>query len=133
MAVSQKRLFWISIIIVELVLLYVVWGPFRNRFIRPSHRSAFPAPVLRPPEAKPSAVVIPSGRPPKARRSNVTVRPLIVHASLKEPEPIPAVPVSVVPQTSLSPPGTFWCDLANITLNCDCRAKGDERANNLAP
>jgi hypothetical protein len=27
----------ISIIVVELVALYVVWRPYRDRFMRPSH------------------------------------------------------------------------------------------------
>jgi hypothetical protein len=132
MAVSDKRLFWISIVIVELVLLYVVWRPLRDRFSRPSHRIALAHPVVRRPESKPTAVVIESHKPFKVTRSHVPVpeRPLIVNASLKEPEPIPAVPASVlVPQTPSSPLESFWCYLATIGSNCDCKARSDERAN----
>jgi len=134
MAVSDKRLFWISIVIVELVLLYVVWRPSRDRFMRPSHRIAVASPVVRRPETKPTAVVIAPRKPFKVKRSNVPApgRPPIVNASLKVPEPIPAVPVSV-PQTPSSRPESFWCYLETIGSNCDCKLRSDERANNLVP
>jgi hypothetical protein len=128
MAVSGKRLFWISMIMVELVLLYVVWRPYRDRFMRPSHRSAIAPPVVRQPETKPTAIVVASRRPFKATRSNLRApgRAPIVNASLKVPEPIPAVPVSVlVPQVPSSSSEGFWCYIATIGLNCDCKVKSD--------
>lgn len=130
----EKRLFWISLIIVELALLYIVWRPYRDRFMRPSHRIALAPPVVRRPEIKPTAVVIASRKPFKVTRSNVPApeRPPIVNAGLKVPEPIPAVPMSVqVPQTPSSPPESFWCYIAMIGSNCDCKVRSDERANNL--
>jgi hypothetical protein len=49
MAVSGKRLFWVSIIIVELVLVYIAWRPVRDHFRRQSHRiAAAPRPQRRP-------------------------------------------------------------------------------------
>lgn len=134
MAVSQKRLFWISIIIVELCLLYVVWRPYRDRFLRPSHRIAQVPPVVRRPESKPTAAVIPSRKPWKVTHSHVPApaRPLIVNASLKAPEPIPALPPPVlVPQISTGPPGSFWCYMAMIGSDCACKGSRDERASNL--
>ncbi len=117
MAVTDKRLFWISIVIVELVLLYVVWRPHRDHFTRPSHRIALAPPVVRRPESKPTAVVIESRKPLKVTRSRVPAseRPLIVNASLKAPEPIPAVPASaLVLQTPSSRLESFWCYLATV-------------------
>ncbi len=143
MAVSEKRLFWISIIVVELVALYIVWRPYRDRFTRPSHRIAVTAPVARPPETKlpavvrlpetkPPAIVIASRKPWKATRPDapVTAKRLVVNASLKAPEPIPAAP-ALVPRTSVNSAESFWCDLATIGSPCDCKVKGDERANNV--
>lgn len=40
MAVSGKRLFWVSIIILELVLVYVAYRPVRDHLRRSSHRVA---------------------------------------------------------------------------------------------
>jgi len=66
MAVSGKRLFWFSIIMVELVLVYVAYRPVRDHLRRSSHRMASaPRPVRRP-EAPPS--VAKNGSP--AARSN---------------------------------------------------------------
>ena len=130
----EKRLFWISLIIVELALLYIVWRPYRDRFMRPSHRIALAPPVVRRPEIKPTAVVIASRKPFKVTRSHVPApgRPPIVNASLKVPEPIPAVPVSVLaPQTPSSPSESFWCHIAMIGSICDCKVRSDEGANNL--
>jgi hypothetical protein len=135
MAVSEKRLFWMSMIIVELVLLYIVGRrPYRERFMRPSHRIALAPPVVQRPETKPTAVVIAPRKPFKVTRSIVPAseRPLIVNASLKVPEPISTVPVSVlVLQTPSSPPEGFWCYIETIGANCDCKLRSDERANNL--
>jgi hypothetical protein len=133
MAVREKRLFWISLIIVELVLLYIVWRPYRDRFMRPSHGIALAPPVARRTEMKPTPAVIGSRKPFKATRSNVPApgRPPIVNASLKVPEPI-SVPVSVlVPQIPSSPPEGFWCHIALIGSDCDCKVRSDDRANNL--
>jgi hypothetical protein len=70
MAVREKRLFWMSLIVVELVLLYVVWRPYRDRFIRPPHRIALAPPVVRPPEIKPTPIIIAPRKPLKVTRSN---------------------------------------------------------------
>jgi hypothetical protein len=49
MAVGGKRLFWVSIIIVELVLVYVAYRPVRDHIRRSSHRAASaPRPARRP-------------------------------------------------------------------------------------
>ena len=46
---SGKRLFWVSIIIVELVLVYVAYRPVRDHLRRSSSRmSSAPRPVRRP-------------------------------------------------------------------------------------
>jgi hypothetical protein len=122
MAVSQKRLFWISIIIVELCLLYVVWRPYRDRFLRPTHRIALAPPVVRRPDSKPTAAVVPSRKPLRATRSHAPVRPPVVNASLKVPEPIPEVPVpALVRQTSSGSTESFWCYLAMAGSNCGCK------------
>jgi len=144
--VSEKRLFWISIIVVELVALYIVWRPYRDRFVRPSHRIAVAPPVVRrpetkppetkPTETKPPAVVIASRKPWKVAHPNALAseKRLIVNASLKAPEPIPAAPVpALVRRTSSNPPESFWCDLAMIGSNCDCKVRSDERGNDLVP
>jgi len=143
MAVSDKRLFWISIVIVELVLLYVVWRPNRDHFLRPSHRIALAPRVVRQPELeppvsepKPPAIVIASRKPFKAMRASVPTppRPPAVNASLKEPEPLPSVPVAgLAPHAPSSPPESFWCHLAMIRTTCDCELNSNERALNLAP
>jgi hypothetical protein len=132
--VRQKRLFWISIIIVEVVLLYIVWRPYRDRFMRPPHRIAQTPPVVRRPETKPTAVVVEPRKPWKATHSHLPApdRSLIVNASLKVPEPVPAPPPSVlVPQITSGPPGSFWCYMAMIGSDCACKVSRDERASNL--
>jgi hypothetical protein len=50
MAVSGKHLFWLSIIILELVLVYLLWKPYHDRFLRPTHRAA----VTRPADRRPA-------------------------------------------------------------------------------
>lgn len=73
MAVAGKRLFWISIIIVELVAVYLLWRPYRDRYKATPHRAAV-APAITP---TPRATMPPSGPsaearlwpPPAARRS----------------------------------------------------------------
>ncbi len=138
MAVSEKRLFWIAIIVVELVALYIVWRPYRDRFMRPRHKIAVAAPAARPPqpttpamptpELKPPAVIIASHRPWAGVRHNpkLTAKSLVVNAGLKVPEPIPAAPVPmVVPQSSSNAAETFWCDLAKTVSSCDCALASD--------
>jgi hypothetical protein len=131
--VREKRLFLISILIVEMVLLYVVWRPSRDRSMRRPHRIAAAPAVVRLPEMKPPAVVIASRKPVKVPRSNVPAagRPPMVNASLKVPEPIAGAPVSVlVPQTPSIGAESFWCHLERIGSNCDCEVRSDERASN---
>jgi len=130
--VREKRLFWISIIIVELVLVYIMWRPYWNHVRRPTHRVALAPPVVRVPETKPTPIVTAARKPSRITHPNVRAgeKPPVVNASLRVPEPVPAAPVSVL----LRPSGqreSFWCSLAMIASDCDCKAKGDERANNL--
>lgn len=130
-----KRLFWISIIIVELVVFYVVWRPVRHRLARPSsHRAAVAPPVVRRPENKPSAVVIGPRKPLKVAHAHVPTRKmgLLVNAGLKSPEPVPAKPVPV-PQASVGPLESFWCHLSLTEPQCDCKGKdrNDQQATNL--
>jgi len=63
MAVPGKRLFWIAIIIVELVFVYVLWKPIRAHW-KPSQRAAVTHPAVRKPD-----VHQPEVRQPEARRS----------------------------------------------------------------
>jgi hypothetical protein len=151
--VREKRLFWISIIIVELVMLYVVWRPLRSRFTRPSHRVAQTRPVVQPHETKPlvqqpaasSLAGQTEHKPPAIVIGSLSLRgthpnlplakrPPVVNAALKAPEPIPATTGTVVvPLASTARPTSFWCDLAMIASPCDCKTAHEERANNLLP
>jgi hypothetical protein len=139
-AVSDKRLFWISIIVVELVLLYIVWRPHGFRTTRPIHRAAVGTPAVKPPapvnepETKPTAAVITPRKSWRASRSNVSglAKPLVVKTSLKEPEPVAAPGSPLVIQKSTNPRDSFWCSLAMMEGNCDCKVS-EERASNLVP
>jgi len=138
--VSDKRLFWISIIVVELVLLYIVWRPHRYRPTRPTHRAAVTAPEVKPPESatepetKPTAAVITPRKSWRTTHSNMPglAKPLVVKASLKEPEPVAASGAPLVTQKSSNPRDSFWCSLAMMEGNCDCKVS-EERASNLVP
>lgn len=131
----EKRLFWISIIIVELVLLYGWWRPQQNRVMRPKHRIAQVPPVppvpavARRPESKPTAIVTVPRRHWKATRTHALTTG-VVNASLKSPEPTLTEPV-VAPQSALSPLESFWCHISMMDSDCDCKAKGEERADSL--
>ena len=139
---AGKRLFWTSIIIVELVLVYLLWKPYRDR-TKPVHRAAVTAPAdIRAHEAKGSTIVIPS-----LNTSNKTSRkpwsgvqhsafathrkPPVVNAALKSPEPLTAKIVPQPPPT-VAPVDSFWCRIsANVDAKCDCKDKGQEQATNL--
>ncbi len=134
MAVAGKRLFWTSIIIVELVLVYLLWKPYRDR-TKPVHRAAVTAPaVVRAPEIKASTIVVPSRKPWSGVQHSASAahrRPPVVNAALKSPEPLTA---KVVPQPSplVAPVDSFWCRIsANVEAKCDCRDKNQEQASNL--
>lgn len=137
---SDKRLFWISIIVVELVLLYIVWKPHGYRPRRPIHRAAVAAPAVKPPESvtepetKPTAAVITPRKSWRAPRSKVSglIEPPVVKAALKEPEPVSAPGTPLVTQKSPNPRDSFWCSLAMMEGNCDCKVS-EERASNLVP
>ena len=139
---AGKRLFWTSIIIVELVLVYLLWKPYRDR-TKPVHRAAVTAPgVLHAPEAKASPIVVPSNKPsskPSSKpwsgvqhsASGAHRKPPVVNAALKSPEPLTA---KVVPQPTptVAPVDSFWCRIsANVEAKCDCKDKGQEQATNL--
>ena len=126
-----KRLFWLSIIIVELVLVYLLWRPYRDRVMRASHRVAPAAKVVQRAESKRSPIVI-EPKPLKITQSHVPARrkSLVVNAGLKTPEPISAKPPLSAPST-LSPLDSFWCHISQVDSTCDCKGKNDERAANL--
>lgn len=131
---AGKRLFWTSIIIVELVLVYLLWKPYRDR-TKPVHRAAVTAPaVLRAPETKASPSVVPSRKPWSGVQHLVSAgrrKPPVVNASLKSPEPLTA---KVVPQPKplVAPVDSFWCRIsANVETKCDCKDKGEKQASNL--
>ena len=135
MAVNGKRLFWTSIIIVELVLVYVLWKPYREHFSKPSHRVAqvaAPAPaVVRQPEVKAPPVVIASRKPWSGVRSTWHAQKAspVVNAGLKSAMPITTKPAA--PQHVLSPLESFWCQMSTVESKCDCKGKGEEQAANL--
>jgi len=110
MAVPGKRLFWIAIIIVELVFVYVLWRPVRDH-LKPSRRAAVthPAvtkpeirqPEVRQPEARQAEVGQPEVHQPQARQPEAR-QPVQQHAQLQRP-PLPhfeskAPPVRMAPQ-----------------------------------
>jgi hypothetical protein len=66
--VPGKRLFWVAIIIVELVLVYVLWRPVRDRF-NPHRRAAVNAPVLRSSETHPFEAHLPGKKQPDLSQS----------------------------------------------------------------
>ena len=132
---NGKRLFWTSIIIVELVLVYVLWRPHWGLPPRPTHHAALtppPAPAARS-EIKPATPVarpaVASAKPSAIPKPHVAHRwkPPVVNASVISREPIPAK--SLAPKTLLSPLESFWCQMSTIDANCNC--KGDERAASL--
>ena len=135
MAVSGKRLFWTSIIIVELAFVYLLWKPYRDR-TKPVHRAAVAAPaIVRSPEVKAGApIVVPSRKPWSGVQHPAYAahrKPPVINAALKSPEPLTA---KVVPQTTpaVAPVDSFWCRIsANVEAKCDCKDKGQEQASNL--
>jgi len=143
--VPGKRLFWISIIIVELVFVYVLWRPVRDR-LTPSRRAAVTSPTprspesLRSPESKAAPIVLPPPKPSTAPPSKPwagahpalqhRTRSVVINAGLKTPEPIPAKPVIVVPPPS-GPMESFWCHISMAEPPCDCKAKDTNQAANL--
>jgi len=131
--VIGKRLFWISIIIVELVVVYLLWRPYRNRFVRPTHRIAMAPRVVRPPEIKTLPMLPPAVKPVAGVHSNSAshkMRHLIVNTALKTPEPLPPKPVLATP---LTPFESFWCNISRTESRCDCQDKGVEQSNLVTP
>ena len=71
-----KRLFWIAIIIVELVFVYVLWKPIRAHW-KPSQRAAVTHPAIRTPEVRQpevreSEAAQPEVRQPETRKPEVS-------------------------------------------------------------
>jgi hypothetical protein len=110
MAVPGKRLFWIAIIIVELVFVYVLWRPVRDH-LKPSRRAAVTHPaVTKPeirqpeahqPEVRQSEVHQPEVHQPQARQPEAR-QPVQQHAQLQRPQ-LPhfeskSPPVRIAPQ-----------------------------------
>jgi len=146
--VVGKRLFWISIIIVELVVVYLLWKPYRHHLVRSSHRVAAvprPAPSAeiktppalppfgKPPIAKAQLGKSPSGKPMAAIRSTAPAPPrrrVVVNAALKAPEPQPAS-AKPAAQAIASPLDSFWCNLSKREINCDCDKSAVSPSDNL--
>jgi len=134
--VAGKRLFWTSIIIVELALVYLLWKPYRDR-TKPVHRAVVTAPaaVVHPPDVKAAApVVVPSRKPWSGVQHSASAahrKPPVVNAALKSPEPLTT---KIMPQSipTVAPVDSFWCRIsANVEAKCDCKDKGEEQASNL--
>src|SRR5262249_35168678 len=87
MAVPGKRLFWISIIVVELVLGYVLWKPVRDHWRR-SHRAAGTQPASQRPET-----AQPAGPKPQAPAGTQATRPHRAAFRPATPPPPPAQPL----------------------------------------
>jgi len=152
--VAGKRLFWLSIIIVELVAVYLLWRPYRDRSIPVPHRVAvapavthpagsamLPPPAPRsaakasepkPSEARPSSQVTAHRKPPAALRSRPAAKTVVVNAGLKTPEPIaikaPA-PISPTTEGGTDSLASFWCRISMVEPKCDCQGLNAERAN----
>ena len=151
---AGKRLFWLSIIIVELVAVYLLWRPYRDRSIPVPHRVAvapavthpagsaiLPPPAPRsaakasepkPSEARPSSQVTAHRKPPAALRSRPAAKTVVVNAGLKTPEPIaikaPA-PISPTTEVGTDSLASFWCRISMVEPKCDCQGLNAERAN----
>ena len=80
-----KRLFWASIIVVELVLVYVLWRPTRQHFARPAHRTASVPALTNPPESE--TATQPVSAPPAAPKAKET-------ETKTARRPAPAAPVA---------------------------------------
>jgi hypothetical protein len=131
--VTGKRLFWLSIIIVELALVYFLWKPYRHQSTRASHRTApIPSAVQRA-EVKQVPSVVESRKPTPIIHAHGPWRrkSIVVNAGLKSPEPIPATPSSSIAPRPLSSLDSFWCHISMMDSTCDCKGKNDERSANL--
>lgn len=89
-----NRLFWIAIIIVELVLVYVLWRPVRDRF-NPHRRAAVNTPALRSSENRSFEIHLPDKRQPEIRQPQAK-QPQVSQPAAKQQEarqpakPLPA-------------------------------------------
>ena len=97
MAVTGKHLFWVSIIILELVLVYLLWKPYHDRFLRPTHRAAVTRPSDRhpatrtpsAPTALPQTSTLPKSLPQTGTRSEAK-SPAIASKPAAPVKPTPA-------------------------------------------
>jgi hypothetical protein len=131
MAVSGKRLFWVSIIIVELVLVYVAWRPVRDHFRRQSHRiAAAPRPQRRP-ENNPSTIA--KTTPPAETRNPA---PLTKRTSPAPKIGAPAVASKAVPagkSTAVAPAKANPSKVVIATAKPSPIPPPRPRARNLGP
>jgi hypothetical protein len=96
MAVPGKHLFWIAIIIVELVFVYVLWKPIRAHW-RPSQRAALTHQAVRKPDVRQSEIRQPEVRQPETRRSETPgLRRPEAHLSQSQHQQRAAVPSSEI-------------------------------------
>jgi hypothetical protein len=105
--VPGKRLFWVAIIIVELVLVYVLWRPVRDRF-NPHRRAAVNTPALRSPENHSFESHLPNKRQPElsqpsAKQAQVT-KPLAKQPEARRAEKHPPVRQPQVQTAQVQPP-----------------------------
>ena len=113
-----KRLFWIAIIMVELVLVYVLWRPVRDRF-NPHRRASVNAPVLHTSENPSFQARLPEKREPELKQPQskqaqiiqpAAKQPRVNQPVAKQPETtqaekrVPVVPQSPVQSAQIQPP-----------------------------
>lgn len=89
---SGKRLFWISIIILELVLVYLVWRPKQDHFLRPSRRSALGPVVPRSTESKPSVARPTESSPSIVARPTESKPSVVARPAVGKPSPVITAP-----------------------------------------
>jgi hypothetical protein len=137
MAVSGKRLFWVSIIIVELVLAYVAWRPVRDHFRRQSRRSAAAQHPQRRPENNPSTTAKNNSSP--AQTSNPAPNNNPAPDNKKRTSPGPKVGAAPAVASKTTPAGKSNAAKASASKVVIATAKPSPippprpRARNLGP
>ena len=101
---KAKRLFWASIIVVELVLVYVLWRPGRQHFARPTHRTAAAPAVTNPPieETATNRAPVPLSAP-KANEAKTARGPATATAGSKTAPHRSATSAAKNPQVAMAP------------------------------
>jgi len=97
--VKGKRLFWVSIIVVELVVIYLLWRPRQDRFVHPSRKTLAAKLAVLPPAKEDTAepvaaapeIKAPPVAPPRAPEARTPAAPL-TKAPVAKRAPGPAQP-----------------------------------------